>query len=121
MKTKIDGKHPPPTRGFVFGKSDGNYIIKHEEKDGHIMIIGGVGSGKSSCIAMPTLRAWKSRIFAIDIKGELSSYAKKYRPSMKIFSPKESKTFGYNPYTFLRDSDNLLQEVKEWCFCYAKV
>ena len=104
-----------PNRGFVFGRdSDGHFVIKHEDKDGHIMIVGGVGTGKSTCIVMPTLRAWKSRIFVIDIKGELSAYAKKYRPRIKVFSPQDKSAcgYGYNPYAFLRDSTNLTQEVR---------
>jgi len=102
-----------PSHGFVFGRdSDGYYVIKHENKDGHIMVVGGVGTGKSTCIVMPTLRAWKSRMFVIDIKGELSSYAKKYRPRIKVFNPQDSRAYGYNPYAFLRDSANLTQEVR---------
>ena len=104
--------HEPPKNGFVFGKNQGNYVIKAENRDGHIMVIGGVGSGKSSCVAMPTIRAWKSQIFAIDIKGELSNYAKQYRHKMKIFNPQDKAAFGFNPYAFLRDSVNLIQEVK---------
>ena len=76
------------------------------------MVIGGVGSGKSSCVAMPTIRSWNSRIFAIDIKGELSGYAKQYRPSIKIFNPQDSTAYGYNPYAFLRDATNLTQEIR---------
>jgi len=102
-----------PSRGFVFGMdSDGYFVIKHENKDGHIMVVGGVGTGKSTCIVMPTLRAWKSRIFAIDIKGELSTYANKYRPRIKVFNPQDKTAYGYNPYAFLRGSTNLTQEVR---------
>lgn len=46
--------------GFFFGirkTNDGSmhYIGKPQNKDGHILVIGGPGSGKSSCIAIPTL------------------------------------------------------------------
>ena len=57
--------------GVVFGKQEKAYIAKPEELDGHVLVVGGVGSGKSSCVAIPTLKAWNQRIFAIDIKGEL--------------------------------------------------
>jgi len=70
--------HDPPSYGFVFGKYNNDYVLKPETEDGHIMIVGGVGSGKSTCIAIPTLRSWRASIFAIDIKGELSEYAKQY-------------------------------------------
>jgi len=102
-----------PNCGFVFGRDiDGYFVVKHENKDGHIMVVGGVGTGKSTCIVMPTIRAWKSRIFAIDIKGELSDYAKKYRPRIKVFNPQDKRAYGYNPYAFLRGSTNLTQEVR---------
>jgi len=104
--------HDPPTHGFVFGKHNGNYVIKPEDKDGHIMVVGGVGRGKSTCLAMPTIRVWKSSVFAIDIKGELSGYASKYRPLIKIFSPENLDSYGYDPYFFLRNSPNPAQEAR---------
>ena len=57
--------HDPPSYGFVFGKYNNDYVLKPETEDGHIMIVGGVGSGKSTCIAIPTLRSWRASIFAI--------------------------------------------------------
>jgi len=104
--------HEPPTHGFVFGKHNGNYVVKSEDKDGHIMVVGGVGRGKSSCIAMPTLRVWRSPVFAIDIKGELSSYASKYRSNIKVFNPLSSNAYGYDPYMFLSTSTNPAQEAR---------
>lgn len=57
--------------GFLFGQLSGKFITKKEDMDGHILIVGGAGSGKSSCIAIPSLLMWRERIFCIDIKGEL--------------------------------------------------
>jgi len=96
----------------VFGKHSGNYVVKSEEKDGHIMVVGGVGRGKSSCIAMPTLRVWKTPVFAIDIKGELSEYARQYRHSIKVFNPQSRSSYGYDPYIFLNASNNPAQEAR---------
>ena len=104
--------HESPAHGFVFGKHNGNYVVKSEDKDGHIMVVGGVGRGKSSCIAMPTLRAWKSPVFAIDIKGELSDYARKYRSNIKVFNPQNKDSHGYDPCVFLSDSPNPAQEAR---------
>jgi len=42
-------------RGMVFGKLKGKFVVKPEATDGHILIIGGPGSGKTSGIAIPTL------------------------------------------------------------------
>ncbi|MCL2410312.1 MAG: type IV secretory system conjugative DNA transfer family protein [Treponema sp.] len=108
----MTNRHQVPTRGVVFGKSQGNYVIKPESRDGHILVVGGVGSGKSSCVAIPTIRAWQSQIFAIDIKGELSSYARKYRSNIKVFNPKDGDAYGYDPYAFLRVTSNPTQEAR---------
>lgn len=44
---------------FFLGKEhhrDGlPYIGKTQDVDGHILVLGGAGTGKSSCIAIPTL------------------------------------------------------------------
>jgi len=111
-------KQQAPSQGFVFGRdADGYFVIKHENKDGHIMVVGGVGTGKSTCIVMPTLRVWKSRAFVIDIKGELASYAEKYRPRIKVFSPQDKSAYGYNPYAFLHGCNNIAQEIRAIVQC----
>ena len=117
MARRNNDNRQAPAHGFVFGKSEGDYIIKPETRDGHIMVVGGVGSGKSSCIAMPTLRAWQSRVFAIDIKGELSNYSKKYRPNIKIFNPLDKNAYGYDPYAFLEGCSNKAQEIRAIALC----
>lgn len=76
--------------GVVFGRKDNYYIVKPEDLDGHVLVVGGVGSGKSSCIAIPTLRGWNESVFAIDIKGELYEKTKDYRPNIKVFESAEN-------------------------------
>ena len=99
--------------GFIFGEKGNSYIIKSEEKDGHILVVGGVGSGKSSCIAIPTLRAWQSRVFAIDIKGELYKNTRKYRKTIKVFNPQNANSYGYDPYLLLKTKKfNQAQEAR---------
>ncbi len=98
--------------GVFFGAQGGRYIRKSEEQDGHVLVIGGTGSGKSSCIAIPTLRAWHGRVFAIDIKGELYEQTRQYRPNIRVFNPLKEDSYGYDPYYFLRHSRNPAQEAK---------
>ena len=38
--------------GVVFGRQGGRYIVKPEELDGHVLVVGGVGTGKSACVAI---------------------------------------------------------------------
>ena len=98
--------------GITFGKKGEKYIVKPESEDGHILVVGGVGSGKSSCIAIPTLQNWNQRIFAIDIKGELYEKTKRNRPNIKVFNPLKQNSYGYDPYYFLQQSNNKAQEVR---------
>ena len=101
------------------------YIGKPQDHDGHILVVGGAGSGKSSCVVMPTLETWNGAIFAIDIKGELTAYWNSLKASHKrhakifnltnISSDKNDTFASYDPFHFLRndDKDNLVQNAKE--------
>jgi type IV secretion system protein VirD4 len=99
--------------GVVFGRKGGGYVVKPETLDGHILCVGGVGSGKSSCLAIPSLLSWNERIFAIDIKGELYEKTKHKRPNVKVFNPLSDSSPGYNPYYLLADSRNKAQDARE--------
>jgi len=103
----INGVH-----GFFFGKLAGQYILKPENMDGHILIVGGAGSGKSSGIAIPSLMTWKERVFCIDIKGELYKNTAHIRPNIKVFDPLNSTSYGYNPFYVLKETNNPAQEVE---------
>ena len=115
----VDDKKPTPTiaqqlknndqSGFVLG--DG--VAKPEAEDGHIMVVGGAGSGKSSCIAIPSLLSWEAPVFAIDIKGELFAYSN-HSPKRKIlvFNPLDTdpNALGYDPYYLLKHATDKVQE-----------
>jgi len=83
-----------------------------EHSEGHIMVVGGQGSGKSTSIAIPTLLNYNSSIFAIDIKGELSETCKNYRKKRKVFNPLNENTPHYNPYLVLNEG-NRVQGARE--------
>lgn len=99
-------------RGVVFGKHGRAYVTKPEELDGHVLVVGGVGSGKSSCIAIPSLRSYNDGVFVIDIKGELYDKTKAYRSNVKVFNPLDINSYGYDPYFCLYHTDNPAQEAR---------
>ena len=99
-------------RGFVFGKLGGKWIAKKEDKDGHILVVGGAGSGKTSCIAIPSLLSWGEAVFCIDIKGELYEHTKRKRVNARVFDPLSAGTYGYDPFYLLKSSDNPAQEAR---------
>lgn len=84
MYPRVDGRLLFDTpQGVVLGRvEDGvfrkrqRYLCKPMEngayRDGHVLVIGGSGSGKSSAVIIPTLLATEhTGMFCIDIKGEL--------------------------------------------------
>jgi len=100
-------------RGVFFGIQRGKYVVKPEDVDGHVLVVGGPGTGKSTCIAIPTLRHWKGSVFAIDIKGELYAQTHEYRQNIKVFAPQDKDSpYGYDPYFFLKNSGNPAQEAR---------
>ncbi|MCL2638920.1 MAG: type IV secretory system conjugative DNA transfer family protein [Oscillospiraceae bacterium] len=114
--------------GFFFGEKTQGwwnpksfYVGKPTDKDGHILVVGGAGSGKSACIAKNVLEAWNAPIIAIDIKGELSAHYKQLKEAGKvsrhaiIFDPTDENSFGYDPYFSLRTGGktHLVQNARE--------
>lgn len=100
---------------MVFGReSKEKYVIKDSSTDGHAVIIGGAGSGKTSCYAIPTIMNWSNPIFAIDIKGELIKKATKSKNQdlIKIFNPNDPMACKYDPFYLLHNSFNRTNEAK---------
>lgn len=115
-------KYPPVDRiylsdkpdGIILGKYQGKYVRKKLQSDGHLMIIGGSGSGKSSCLIIPTLLSNPDiGLLAIDIKGELSKKTAKIgTKDMIVFNPNDRNTYGYNPFYRLNEASTE-QELME--------
>ena len=101
------------------GESALRYVGKPTDRDGHVLVVGGAGSGKSSCIVIPTLSTWKGNIFAIDIKGELMAnwVTHRHKRPTKVFGFEKEKGInsGYDPFYLLRegDPDDLVQNARE--------
>ena len=103
----------PVPRGVFFGARGNQYVVKPEDMDGHVLVVGTPGSGKSSCVAIPTLRSWKGSIFAVDIKGELYENTKGQRKDVKLFDPSnKDNAYSYDPFVFLKQSANPAQEAR---------
>ncbi|MCL2108679.1 MAG: type IV secretory system conjugative DNA transfer family protein [Oscillospiraceae bacterium] len=104
-----------------FWKPQKFYVGKPTDKDGHILVVGGAGSGKSACIAKNVLETWNAPILAIDIKGELSRHYLELALNKKVtrdfveFDPTCETCFGYDPYYLLRTGgkNNLVQNARE--------
>lgn len=113
------------TNGITFGhlKMDEEEALvgMPEGDEGNIFVVGGNGSGKSCCIAMPTLKQWRGAICATDLKGELSGrYADLYRSGSAtrpylIFDPTQVEGPSYDPFWWLLvdDTNNLMGNLWE--------
>lgn len=108
--------------GFVFGRQEKDgYVCKPTEKEGHIGVFGGSGLGKTSCLAIPSIRAWQGPVFAIDIKGELSELSKVDRTNLQIFNPSDPNALGYDPYYFVdADPSHKTQRIKRIVYSLIK-
>lgn len=108
---KLLSKNPS---GIVFGRYNRKYVCKDINEDGHVLVVGGSGSGKSSCLVIPTLLVNSdTTIFAIDIKGELNQKTVKDNEcNKKIFNPNDRSSYGYDPFYRLNDN-SLNQEILE--------
>lgn len=110
---KLDKEVTQAKEGVFLGRIKDKNIIKPQTEDGHILVVGGQGSGKTTSIAIPTLLTWTAPIFAIDIKGELSGLTKNNRKNMKIFDPMDFNTFTYDPYSIFKSNVNRVQSARE--------
>lgn len=111
VEKKLMSKKPT---GVVFGKYKNRYVCKKPDEDGHVIILGGSGSGKSSTVIIPMLLSNEDvGSFCIDIKGELSYKASDYADSNTvIFNPLDRFSYGYDVFYALNDNSSS-QEVYE--------
>ena len=61
--------------GVIFGKTKkmfGRLVFLPTKKQGHVMAIGGSGSGKTATLLINTLRTWNGTSFVVDISGDIS-------------------------------------------------
>ncbi len=108
VRRELRSKKP---EGVLFGKQGTDYIRKPIESDGHVLVLGGSGSGKTSGSIIPTLLANPGTVaFALDIKGELSYKAtKRTNPKVLVVNPSDRRSAGYDPLYMLTPESNEMQ------------
>lgn len=110
--------------GFHFGLSMGAesaYIGKPQDMDGHILVIGGSGSGKTRSIVIPSLYTWRGHavVFNIKTRGSLLENCRKASRitgrELIVFSPLQKGGLRYDPFAFLASDDpnNLSRNAKD--------
>lgn len=101
-------------KGMIFGKLGKDYIYSPEEKEGHCVVFGGSGTGKTSSILIPTLRSWTGSSFVIDISGDISKNVDV--PKKMEYKPGVPDSIPYNIFHIidqLEDSDDIHEELEK--------
>ncbi len=83
--------------GIVFGRKGRKFAFSPTNDEGHVFVSGGSGSGKTSALLIPTLRAWKGTHFTIDISGDIERNANSLVDL--VFAPYEDNSLPYNIFS----------------------
>ena len=109
----------PSPQGFVFGEyrrrfRKTQYLHKEENADGHILLAGGTGSGKTSSVLLPSYPRIKCSKLIVDTKKAEIALATAHLPGKrKIFNPTDPDAWGFDPFFRLRGSENPAQAARE--------
>lgn len=94
--------------GVILGKYGRLRLFSPTKAESHIAVLGSSGSGKTTCIGIPTLRRWRGNFFAIDISGDITDALISTVPAI-IYSPLETHrlaTTCYDPFFEIDKIDN---------------
>ena len=98
------------------------FVGKSQKTDGHIIVIGGPGCGKTSATVIPTLNSWKGRIIAFDVKGNGGdlvtpwyTFNQDSNKRLFVFNPTIKNTARYDPFSLLRydREENMVNHARD--------
>jgi len=105
-------------KGIVFGKNRlGRIVQSPADKEGHVLVVGGSGAGKTSAILIPTLQKICCNFFALDISGDIT--AKVQRDDIIVYNPLDPSTVPYDVFALidsLGDEDERLEQLEKLAF-----
>ena len=84
-KKNLAYRQPAQARGILFGKKMSLLAYSPEQDEGHILVMGPSGTGKTSALLIPTLRSWQGTALVVDISGDISANVN--TPNKIIFDP----------------------------------
>lgn len=104
--------------GIVFGKDKlGRIVQSPADKEGHVVVVGGSGSGKTSAILIPTLQKISCNFFALDISGDITSRV--HRDDCITYDPLNADTAPYDIFSLvdsITDEDEQLEQLEKLAF-----
>lgn len=94
--------------GILVGKRFGLVAYSPEQDEGHILVMGPSGTGKTSALLIPTLRSWQGTALVVDISGDISSHVDV--PNKIVFDPTSGD---YIPYDVFYSVDTAPDETEK--------
>ena len=86
----------PKARGVLLGQKYGLLAYSPEPDEGHIIVMGPSGTGKTSALLIPTLRSWRGTALVVDISGDISANVD--TPNKIIFDPTAANCTPYDVF-----------------------
>lgn len=95
-KKNLTYRQPAQARGILFGKKLSLLAYSPEQDEGHILVMGPSGTGKTSALLIPTLRSWQGTALVVDISGDISANVN--TPNKIIFDPTSENCIPYDVF-----------------------
>lgn len=107
MSSILQSAPSDKAHGVIFGKGKDTVFFSPTNDEGHTIVFGGSGSGKTSSLLIPTLRSWTGTSLTIDISGDISTNCDIH--NKLIFEPSNTHTIPYNIF----DSIDRITDINE--------
>ena len=95
--------NPDAASGIIFGRKSCQTVYSPTSDEGHVIVFGGSGSGKTSAVLIPTLRSLRKNshttVFCVDIAGDISKNAAGGMENALIYAPGSGKSIPYSPFS----------------------
>lgn len=117
---KLFGKHVLVVRprskahGVILGKIAKRLLyVSPEQSEGHIVVFGPSGTGKTSALLIPTLRSWEGTALVVDISGDIA--ANVHTANKIVYDPTAEDCIPYDVFASINavDDDTERQERLE--------
>ena len=93
LKSMLD---PAKAHGIIFGKKGLKTVYSEAQAEGHCLVIGGSGSGKTSTTLLCSLKSWIGSSLTIDISGDI--HRNLNLPRMLIYEPLNPHSIPYSVF-----------------------
>ena len=100
-KKNLAYRQPAQARGILFGKKLSLLAYSPEQDEGHILVMGPSGTGKTSALLIPTLRSWQGTALVVDISGDISTNVN--TPNKIVFDPTSENCIPYDVFASINE------------------